>query len=74
MANCADSFRIFMGIADATAFEDFSGTETSLLLSSGEGDRPSPMGVDIFSENMKSSMFIASECSVCMFWSDVCLN
>jgi hypothetical protein len=46
-----------MGIADATALEDFSG---SFLLSSGEGELPSPAGVDMLSANMKSSRFMAS--------------
>ena len=46
-----------MGMAEATVLEDFSG---SFLLSSGEGDMPSPAGVEMLSENMKSSRFIAS--------------
>jgi hypothetical protein len=44
------------------------------LLSSGEGDMPIPSGVEILSENIKSSRFIASGCSVCCafvgVWSD----
>lgn len=48
-------------MAEATALEDFS---VSLLLNSGEGDDvPSPAGVEILSENIKSSRFIASELS-----------
>jgi hypothetical protein len=35
----------------------------SFLLSSGEGDVPSPAGVEILSENIKSSRFMASEFS-----------
>jgi hypothetical protein len=66
-----DSFRILIGIAEATALDDFSG---SFLLSSGEGDMPIPAGVEMLSENIKSSRFIASECSAgCAFvgvWSD----
>jgi hypothetical protein len=50
-----------MGIAEATALEDFS--LVSFLLSSGEGDWPSPAGVEMLSEKMKSSRFIASGCS-----------
>jgi hypothetical protein len=40
---------------------DFS---LSFLLSSGEGDMPSPAGVEMLSENIKSSRFMASEFSV----------
>jgi hypothetical protein len=50
-----------MGIAEATALEDFS--DVSFLDSSGDGDMPRPAGVDIFSENINSSRFIASEFS-----------
>ncbi len=53
-----------MGIADATAFEDFS--DTSFLLSSGDGDKPRPIGVEMLSENMKSSMFMESGFSACV--------
>jgi hypothetical protein len=45
-----------MGIADATAFEDLSGDS----LVSGGGEMPRPAGVDMFSEKIKSSRFIAS--------------
>ena len=50
-----------MGMAEATALADFS---LSFLLSSGEGDMPSPAGVEMLSENIKSSRFMASEFSV----------
>ena len=61
-----------MGIADATALEDFSG---SFLLSSGEGEFPSPAGVDMLSANMKSSRFMASEFSgIEGVWKEVFLN
>lgn len=61
-----------MGIADATALEDFS---DSFLLSSGEGEFPSPAGVDMLSANMKSSRFIASGFSEAEgVWSEVFLN
>jgi hypothetical protein len=46
-----------MGIADATAFDDFSGDS---LVDSGGGEVPRPAGVDMLSEKMKSSRFIAS--------------
>ena len=49
-----------MGIAEATALDDAS---ESFLLNSGEGDMPSPAGVEMLSENIKSSRFIASELS-----------
>lgn len=57
-----DSFRILIGMAEATALDDFSG---SFLLSSGEGDMPIPAGVEILSANIKSSRFMASGFSVC---------
>lgn len=44
-----------MGIADATALEDFVAPS---FLSSGEGDMPA--GVDILSEKINSSRFIGS--------------
>ena len=59
-----------MGIAEATALVDFS---ASFLESSGDGDMPSPAGVDMLSENMKSSRFIASGCSATI-WSELFLN
>ena len=61
-----------MGIADATAFEDLS---ESFLLSSGEGEFPSPAGVDMLSANMKSSRFMASGWSEFEgVWSEVFLR
>ena len=54
----ADSLRIFMGIAEATALEAFGATSLSFL-SSGEGDMPA--GVEILSEKMNSSRFMGSE-------------
>lgn len=46
-----------MGIADASALDDVSG---SLLLVLGEEAIPCPAGVETSSENIKSSIFIAS--------------
>lgn len=61
-----------MGIADATALDNFS---ASFLLSSGEGEFPSPAGVDMLSVNMKSSRFMASEFSeIEGIWSEVFLS
>lgn len=39
-----------MGIAEATALDDFS--ELSFFVISGDGDSPSPAGVETLSENM----------------------
>lgn len=49
-----------MGIAEAVVFDDLS---TSFLVISGEGEVAIPAGVDILSENIKSSKFMASEVS-----------
>jgi hypothetical protein len=57
-----------MGIAEATALADFS---ASFLLSSGDGELPIPAGVEMLSENMKSSMFIASGWSAWAVFADV---
>jgi hypothetical protein len=59
-------------MADATALEDFSVS----FLSSGDGDAPSPAGVEMLSEKIKSSRFIASGFSagaegVAVFWSEL---
>ncbi len=51
----AESLRIFMGIADATALGVF---DTLSFLISGEGDMPA--GVDTLSEKMNSSRFMGS--------------
>ena len=59
-------------MADATALEDLSAS----FLSSGDGDVPSPAGVEMLSEKIKSSRFIASGFSagaegVGVFWSEL---
>lgn len=48
----------------------FSGAS---LVNSGEGDMPKPAGVDIFSEKINSSRFMASPCSGAV-WSEVFLS
>lgn len=53
----ADSLRILIGIAEATALGAFS-TVSFSFLSSGEGDMPA--GVDILSEKINSSRFMGS--------------
>lgn len=62
MENCCGvgSFRNLMGIAEAVVFDDLS---ISFLVISGEGEVAIPAGVDILSENIKSSKFMASEVS-----------
>ena len=59
-ADCAGFFCILIGIAEATVCE---GLSASFLVNSGEGDMPNPAGVEMLSENMKSSRFMASELS-----------
>lgn len=49
-----------MGIAEATVCDDFS---MSFLWFSGEGEVAMPAGVEMLSEKIKSSKFIASELS-----------
>lgn len=56
MENCTDSLRILIGIAEAVALEDFS---DSFLLISGEGELR-PAGVEIFSADIQSSIFMGS--------------
>lgn len=67
MVNCAGSFRTLIGMAEAVACEDLSAP--SFFASSGEGDMPNPAGVEMLSENIKSSMFIVSAWSPGCAWS-----
>lgn len=82
MANWEESFRIFIGIAEAMAFEGFSRVSSVIsgegdlrvsLEISGEGDVPRPAGVDIFSEKINSSRFMTSRFSAAV-WSELSLS